>query len=211
MHTIHSFKILLAAGVLAIASVGFTACDSSTNQSASENHQGHEGSSAKEAVAVEVPDYAQAGAPLKAPLTEMYNHYLHLKDALVAAKADEAKAAGGALLGALNKTDASALSGEQKTFFEQHAGMIRQHARAIAGGSDLASPAGPTRHAFDRVPIPCSKPSAPTTRTLYYQHCPMANNDKGGNWISQTSEIKNPYFGDKMLKCGETKETLASK
>jgi hypothetical protein len=48
-------------------------------------------------------------------------------------------------------------------------------------------------------------------RTLYYQHCPMANNDKGGNWISQTSEIKNPYFGDKMLKCGETKETLASK
>jgi hypothetical protein len=59
---------------------------------------------------------------VKAPLTEMYNHYLHLKDALVAAKADEAKAAGGGPAGRFDKTDASALSGEQKTFFEQHAG-----------------------------------------------------------------------------------------
>jgi Cu(I)/Ag(I) efflux system membrane fusion protein len=209
MHTIHSFKILLAAGVLAVASVGFTACDSSTNQSASENHQGHEGSSAKEAVAVEVPDYAQAGAPLKAPLTEMYNHYLHLKDALVTAKADEAKAAAGALLGALGKTDASALSGEQKTFFDQHAGMIRQHAEAIAGGSDLEAQRGQL-DMLSTSAYSLLKAFGANDQTLYYQHCPMANNDKGGNWISQTSEIKNPYFGDKMLKCGETKETLAS-
>ncbi len=142
MYTIHSFRILLAAGVLAVASVGFTACDSSTNQSASENHQGHEGASAKEAVAVEVPDYGQAGAPMKASLTEMYNHYFHLKDALVAAKADEAKGAAQGLLTALDKTDASALAGEQKTFFDQHAGMIRQHAEAIAGGNDLEAQRG---------------------------------------------------------------------
>jgi Cu(I)/Ag(I) efflux system membrane fusion protein len=43
---------------------------------------------------------------------------------------------------------------------------------------------------------------------IYYQFCPMAKNNKGAFWLSSDSEIKNPYFGDVMLKCGETKETF---
>lgn len=37
---------------------------------------------------------------------------------------------------------------------------------------------------------------------LYKQFCPMAFNNKGAYWISSSKEILNPYFGDKMLKCG---------
>jgi Cu(I)/Ag(I) efflux system membrane fusion protein len=44
--------------------------------------------------------------------------------------------------------------------------------------------------------------------TAYYQYCPMANNDQGAYWLSETKEIRNPYFGDMMLNCGETKDTL---
>ena len=44
--------------------------------------------------------------------------------------------------------------------------------------------------------------------TAYYQYCPMANNDKGAYWLSETEAIRNPYFGDAMLSCGETKETI---
>ncbi len=40
----------------------------------------------------------------------------------------------------------------------------------------------------------------------YYQYCPMAFDDKGAYWISDTKAIRNPYFGDMMLKCGETKK-----
>ena len=46
------------------------------------------------------------------------------------------------------------------------------------------------------------------TGTVYYQYCPMANGDKGAYWLSTIKEIKNPYFGDAMLSCGETKDTL---
>ena len=42
--------------------------------------------------------------------------------------------------------------------------------------------------------------------TLYKQYCPMY--DGGSNWISDSEEIENPYYGDEMLKCGETVETL---
>ncbi len=38
--------------------------------------------------------------------------------------------------------------------------------------------------------------------TIYKQYCPMAFNNKGASWISTSRDILNPYFGDKMLKCG---------
>ncbi len=37
---------------------------------------------------------------------------------------------------------------------------------------------------------------------LYKQYCPMAFDGKGAYWLSDSPEIRNPYFGDKMLKCG---------
>lgn len=43
---------------------------------------------------------------------------------------------------------------------------------------------------------------------LYYQYCPMAFNNSGAYWVSDSEEINNPYFGDKMLKCGSTKEII---
>ncbi|MCL7988981.1 DUF3347 domain-containing protein [Sphingobacterium sp. lm-10] len=43
---------------------------------------------------------------------------------------------------------------------------------------------------------------------IYYQQCPMANDGKGATWLSKESEIKNPYYGSKMLSCGSTIETI---
>ena len=45
--------------------------------------------------------------------------------------------------------------------------------------------------------------------TIYKQFCPMAFNNTGGHWLSDVDEIRNPYFGDKMLKCGKVTETIS--
>jgi Cu(I)/Ag(I) efflux system membrane fusion protein len=42
----------------------------------------------------------------------------------------------------------------------------------------------------------------------YYQYCPMARGDKGAYWFSNIKKIENPYFGEAMLSCGETRETM---
>ena len=42
--------------------------------------------------------------------------------------------------------------------------------------------------------------------TVYYQNCPMFNG--GSNWLSKDSAIKNPFYGNMMLTCGSTVETL---
>ncbi len=43
---------------------------------------------------------------------------------------------------------------------------------------------------------------------IYKQYCPMAFDGSGGYWLSDSEEIRNPYFGKKMLKCGSVKETI---
>lgn len=48
-------------------------------------------------------------------------------------------------------------------------------------------------------------------QNIYYQYCPMAGNGKGAYWLSETSAIRNPYFGNKMINCGSTKETISKK
>lgn len=43
---------------------------------------------------------------------------------------------------------------------------------------------------------------------IYSQFCPMAMNDNGATWLSNSAEIKNPYLPKTMLECGEVKDTL---
>ncbi|MDR9456826.1 MAG: DUF3347 domain-containing protein [Salegentibacter sp.] len=47
--------------------------------------------------------------------------------------------------------------------------------------------------------------------TIYKQFCPMAFNNKGAFWFAEIEEIKNPYGGEKMPKCGSVKETIKPK
>ena len=42
----------------------------------------------------------------------------------------------------------------------------------------------------------------------YVQFCPMAAEGKGASWLSDKREVRNPYYGDKMLKCGSVKEEI---
>lgn len=43
---------------------------------------------------------------------------------------------------------------------------------------------------------------------VYKQYCPMAFDGEGGHWLAASDEIRNPYYGDKMLKCGTVKATI---
>lgn len=46
---------------------------------------------------------------------------------------------------------------------------------------------------------------------LYLSFCPMAFSGEGGYWIQESDKIANPYFGGKMLGCGEVKKTFGRK
>lgn len=45
--------------------------------------------------------------------------------------------------------------------------------------------------------------------TVYQDYCPMAFNHAGAAWLSNSREIVNPYFGEKMLHCGELRDSVS--
>ena len=126
-------------------------------------------------------------------LGNAYTHYTHLKDALVASNADDAKKASEELEIALNEVKGSgdALTATTK----------------LAATSDLEE----QRQLFSSVSNEMTvlvKGGQLSSGSLYLEYCPMANNNEGAFWLSNEKQIKNPYFGDKMLKCGSVKETI---
>jgi Cu(I)/Ag(I) efflux system membrane fusion protein len=199
------WKITLTAGVLSVISLGFSACNSNEQKSATDTKQTENTATAQ---VVKVPDFASVDAGVKDQVAAVYLAYLQVKDNLVAGQADAAKAAAQQVVDAMEKVDATQLSSEQKAFYDQHAGMVKQRAQSIAGSGSVEEQRSQL-DMFSTSTFSLVKAFKANDETLYLQHCPMANKDKGGYWISQTSEVKNPYFGDKMLKCGETRETLA--
>ncbi len=44
--------------------------------------------------------------------------------------------------------------------------------------------------------------------TIYIQNCPMADHNSGADWLSNSDEIRNPYFGSTMLKCGSVIDSI---
>ena len=44
---------------------------------------------------------------------------------------------------------------------------------------------------------------------LYTAFCPMAFDNKGGQWIQSDKKVSNPYYGSMMLRCGSIKEKIA--
>lgn len=43
---------------------------------------------------------------------------------------------------------------------------------------------------------------------LYRMHCPMAHDDAGAYWLQADEELRNPYMGERMLRCGTLEQTL---
>ncbi|MDP3393683.1 DUF3347 domain-containing protein [Sediminibacterium sp.] len=43
---------------------------------------------------------------------------------------------------------------------------------------------------------------------IYNQYCPMAMENNGATWLSNSADIQNPYLPKTMLECGEVKDTL---
>jgi hypothetical protein len=87
-------------------------------------------------------------------------------------------------------------------------GSISAELAGLVGEKDLES----KRTAFHMVSdmlFDLVKTTGLKGKTIYRQYCPMAFNDQGAYWLSDKEEILNPYFGNKMLHCGDVTDTLS--
>ena len=179
---------LLKAGIPALAIIFLAAC-------------GNAGKSTidKDDHAAMKADTIPAAAPAAAvqlkddKLNAVYQQYVLLTTALTNGEVAAAKIAANAIVvGAKEVTNGAAMGTAAANITA--AADIEAQRNLFAGLSNEL--------------ITLVKKSGLNSGTLYIDFCPMAMNDKGASWVSSNKDIKNPYFGDKMMTCGDVKETI---
>ncbi|MFD3003938.1 DUF3347 domain-containing protein [Pontibacter toksunensis] len=156
-------------------------------------------------VVVETPDYTSGSEVVETQIEQVVDAYLKVKEALVASDAEAAKAAASNVASLAEAMPVATLTGEQKAYAEEKRAEIQQSASAIAQASDVDAQREHLELLSESV-FSMAKAFGAATQQLYYQHCPMANNNQGAYWLSANEDIRNPYFGESMLKCGSTEE-----
>lgn len=139
--------------------------------------------------------------------SKVADQYLALKNAFVKSDAPKAKAAAQSFTQSLQKVDMNLLKGDDHMLWMEYREKLGQQAKVISTSGDLTI----QRKAFSNLSnqfYRAVKSFGLKGKTVYYQFCPMADDNKGAYWISEYSDIRNPYFGDAMLTCGETKEII---
>jgi Cu(I)/Ag(I) efflux system membrane fusion protein len=140
---------------------------------------------------------------------QLLETYYHLKDALVLANDTMATTYATKLAGLADNLQLTEVKSDT-SIIEMAKGYVQSvsaEAKGLVGEKDIET----KRKSFQMI----SDNMYDLIRTVrydrekvYHQFCPMAFNDAGAYWLSKTGDIKNPYFGKKMLTCGEVKDSL---
>lgn len=132
------------------------------------------------------------------------SNYLKIKDALVQENGDKAAEFSRTLVGAyktfsikeLNLDHQEVFTNIKKNSIDQLEQMSKnpikvQREHFVSLSNDL----------YELVKLVGSKTK------LYKEYCSMYKKD-GGMWLSASNKIRNPYFGNRMLKCGKVLEEI---
>ena len=162
-----------------------------------------------EAPVVKVASYSAA---FDASFENLLNQYYALRDALVASDTAAANKATAILIQSADELKLDELKAIDTNNIiiptaQTYTGGISSEGKGLLGESNIEN----KRKAFQMI----SGNLFDLTRTVrfskekvYLLHCPMAFNDAGADWLSSSTEIKNPYFGSKMLTCGAVKDSV---
>jgi hypothetical protein len=148
-------------------------------------------------------DHSKMTIKSDAKAEAILSDYLNLKNALVNDDGKEAAQAGSKLIVSLKAFDRKTYKGMQQMELIEIIEDATEHAEHI-----VKSPIDHQREHFKTLSKDVTDLLAitGTANTLYEQFCPMY--DKGSAWLSTSKEVKNPYYGSKMLKCGSVKKQI---
>lgn len=149
----------------------------------------------------------QVDAGFQSQLAGVFTSYIELKDALVASDANKVKEEAKGTDEALAKVDMKLLSGAAHNDWMNYLSSLQTSLKGLQESTDIEA----QRKAFSDLSdnlYKSVKAFGLGGKDAFYDYCPMAFNNEGAYWLSDKTEIRNPYFGDKMLTCGMVKEKL---
>lgn len=163
------------------------------------------GATAKKTVAPANTNAAPSG--FQQQLSDVYAASLKLTEAFVGTDPGQAKTAAAGVEKTLSGVDMTGLSGKSHSNWMEQLKAMNAALKAIRSAGDVEK----QRLAYARFEdalYTSLKAFGINNKPVYRQFCPMAQSGKGAYWLSDKKPIRNPYFGDQMLTCGETKEVI---
>ncbi|CAN1532559.1 Protein of unknown function DUF3347 [Spirosomataceae bacterium] len=176
----------------------FLACNSTSN---SDESHSHDTDSAKaEAASIDITHQEHKGSTEKGSFDRLLTDYITLKNALVEDNSKTASEAGKTIVASLEKISKSSSKAELEILES-----IKENAEHIRDNTGKLDHQREHFALISKDVIDLITKSG-TSKKLYQDFCPMYNDNKGTAWISETKEIKNPYYGSQMLTCGSVKK-----
>jgi Cu(I)/Ag(I) efflux system membrane fusion protein len=164
-----------------------------------EGHLGMQGNNTGESMVTidhsEMKERIAVSKKFQNQLKQVFNDYILVKDALVNDDANSAQQAGKQIMQSLKNVDMKLLPDEKA---HNHWMTIQKELNTSANAHFKHLSA----HMISSVQL------FGINQKVYSEFCPMADNNKGAYWISLEEEIRNPYYGEAMLTCGEVRDTL---
>lgn len=154
--------------------------------------------------------YAELSTEFRSNGNSVIAQYFKLKNALVKDQLAPAKSAANELVQLLAKFQNGSLKASEKTAWESLSKNLTNASVKIKAAKDITE----LRKHFEQLStevILLTENYGVNQELVYKDYCPMAFNNKGAYWLSETKEITNPYFGASMLACGEVKQTYTKK
>ena len=140
-------------------------------------------------------------------LQNVITAYLKVKNALVKDNGDSVRAVAKTLYNVIAGVPIDKLSTDHRKVWMQYSEKLAYDAEHIKQTDELEH----QREHFAKLSVNMYKLLKAlniNTADLYYHHCSMANDGKGAYWLSEESNINNPYMGKKMPHCGTANDTL---
>ena len=139
-------------------------------------------------------------------LKSVFDAYINLKDALIKGDFKMANQYSKAMSTNLSKVDMKLLKGDAHNDWMTISKSLTGFTKQFENASDLKGQREVFKPMSEQFILAIEKYGI--NQEVYAQFCPMADNDKGGYWLSIEDKILNPYFGDQMLGCGEVAKKI---
>jgi hypothetical protein len=158
-----------------------------------------------EAVSDEIKIEKVATTPFSSTVDVIVGDYLVLKNALVKDDSEGAAAGAKALYATFNTANTNSIEAKLKKEYLDIVDDAKEHAEHIGDNSGKLDHQREHFALLSRDMNDLIKTFG-TNKKLYQEYCPMYDQGKSGYWISDSKEIKNPYYGAAMLTCGRVEK-----
>jgi len=140
-------------------------------------------------------------------LNEVFIKYIALKDAFVKEESNNIISQSEKIGTILSKVDIKLLENkESQTFWMSLEKQLRVAVSSILKTTAIKE----QRNHFKQVSSSLIEALQVfgVNEKVFVAFCPMADSNKGAYWLSIEKKVINPYFGNKMLTCGEVKQVI---